>query len=102
MMNLAVIQGLRWTASGQPVPTPRRIPAERESIHEQRIDCVRRMGRQWIKHPCYVPSPRHSNDPVLYEPARAEYLAEIAARARADRARNTEYQRTERFRLAAA
>ena len=61
---------------------------------------MRRLGADWTLHPDYVFRPRHSNNPDIYVPARASFLAGIAGRAAADRARNPAWHTAERVRTA--
>lgn len=58
----------------------------------------REYGAKLICHPDYVPTPRHSNNPEIYVPARAAYLASIAAAAKRDRERNPAYIRAQQWR----
>lgn len=83
---------LRLLPSGQPVPMPRRIESEPLEIHDARIAAIRRLGVRWVMHPAYTFNPRHSNNPEVYRPARAEFLAGIAKAAAADRAHNRMHQ----------
>lgn len=53
------------------------------------------MGCGYVLHPNYKPTPRHSNDPAIYGPARAGFIAGIKRAAAADRARNPEYRRVQ-------
>lgn len=84
---------LRLLPSGQPVPIPRRIESEPLEIHDARIAAIKRLGVKWLGHPSYRFDPRHSNNPEVYGPARAAFLACIAKTAAADRARNPAYIR---------
>ncbi len=45
----------------------------------------------------YVFTARHSNNPEIYAPARRGFLADIAARAAADRERNPLYRKMQRL-----
>lgn len=83
---------LRLLPSGQSVPMPRRIESEPLEIHDARIAAIRRLGVRWVMHPAYTFNPRHSNNPEVYRPARADFLAGIAKAAAADRARNRMHQ----------
>lgn len=89
---------LRLLPSGQVVPTPRRIECEPLEIHEARCAAVKRLGVKWVMHPAYVFDPRHSNDPEVYGPARAQFLAAISHAAASDRRRNPAFQQAERVR----
>ena len=71
---------------------PRRIESEPLEIHDARIATIRRLGVRWVMHPAYTFNPRHSNNPEVYRPARAEFLAGIAKAAAADRAHNRMHQ----------
>jgi len=86
-------RALRLLPSGQSVPMPRRIESEPLEIHDARIAAIRRLGVRWLMHPLYSLNPRHSNNPEVYRPARAAFLACIAKAAAADRARNPAYIR---------
>ena len=83
---------LRLLPSGESVPMPRRIESEPLEIHDARIAAIRRLGVRWLMHPLYSLNPRHSNNPEVYRPARAEFLAGIAKAAAADRAHNRMHQ----------
>lgn len=83
---------LRLLPSGQSVPMPRRIESEPLEIHDARIAAIRRLGVFWQKHPSYPSPARHSVFEAVWQPARAEFLSGIAARAAADRASNATHQ----------
>lgn len=83
---------------GVQVKLPRRVEAEPIAVHEARVAAVKRLGSKWVRHPAYRFDPRHSNNPEVYGPARAAYLACIAKAAAADRARNPAFRRAEELR----
>lgn len=87
----------------QPELTPaiRRLEFESDWHFAARCRSIRLLGSRWVKHPAYTFQPRHSNSPELSQQGRAQYLAQIALAAHADRARNPAFQRAERFRAAA-
>jgi len=85
----------RPTATAKPL---KRWETESLAVHEARIVAVRKLGRNWVNHPAYVFNPRHSNNPDLCNAARAPYLAGIAQRAAADRARNPLFHSAEAMR----
>jgi len=89
---------LRLLPSGQVVPAPRRIECEPLEIHEARCAAVKKLGVKWVMHPAYTFNPRHSNDPEVYGPARAQFLAAISHAAASDRRRNPAFQQAERVR----
>ncbi len=91
---------LRLLPSGQVVPTPRRIECEPLEIHEARCAAVKKLGVKWVMHPAYVFDPRHSNDPEVYGPARAQFLAAIGHAAASDRRANKMFQKAEDVRAA--
>lgn len=84
----------------QAVSLPERIESEALYIHEARIDAIKRLGRNWLKHPAYCFNPRHSHNPEVYEEARRPFLADIARRAAADRERRESFQSAQRVRAA--
>jgi hypothetical protein len=87
----------------QSAPTghmPQRIESEALSIHEARIEAIKRLGTGWVHHHAYVFNPRHSNDATVYQPARSAYFAEVARRAAADRARRPSFRRAQAVRAA--
>ena len=91
---------LRLLPSGQTVPLPRRIESEPMEVHEARIAAIKRLGVKWLRHPAYRYDPRHSNDPEVYGPARAQFLAAIGYAAAADRRANKMFQKAEDVRAA--
>lgn len=46
------------------------------------------LGTNWVGHPDYQRQPRHSNDPLIYGPARQPYLTKVIEAGAAARARN--------------
>ncbi len=58
------------------------------------------LGDRWVLHPDYKATPRHSNVPEIYGPARAALIDDIKARAQRDREANPMYQRAEGVRTA--
>lgn len=60
-------------------------------IEMQLAKIKREYGAKLVCHPDYVPNPRHSNNPEIYIPARAAYIAQIKEAARRDRERNPAY-----------
>jgi hypothetical protein len=84
----------------QAVGLPQRIESEALYIHENRIAAIKRLGKNWLFHPAYVPNQRHSNNPEVYRAARRPFLAEIARRAAADRERRRAFQNAEKIRAA--
>lgn len=88
----------RLIQAEQGVPTPYRIATEAQQVHDARIAAVRRLGRNWVRHPAYTFNPRHSNSEDVYPAARADFLAAIRRTAAADRARNPAFQQAERVR----
>lgn len=60
-------------------------------IEQQLAKIKSEYGAKLICHPDYVPNPRHSNNPEIYVPARAAFVASIAAAAQRDRERNPAY-----------
>lgn len=78
-------------------PTRRKVVASPYiEIMLERIK--REHGAKLACHPDYVPIPRHSNNPEIYVPARAGFLASIAAAALRDRERNPAYIRAQQVR----
>lgn len=66
---------------------------------ERMLEKIKReYGAKLICHPDYVPTPRHSNNPEIYVPARAEFLASIAAAAKRDLESNPAYIRAQQWR----
>lgn len=84
----------------QASPMPRRIESEAQHIHEARMAAIKRMGRNWVKHPAYTFNPRHSHNPEVYEAARAPYLSGISRAAATDRERRESFQSAQRVRAA--
>lgn len=79
------------------VPNRRKVVAS--PYIELMLDKIKReYGAKLICHPDYVPIPRHSNNPEIYVPARAEFLASIAAAAKRDREMNPAYIRAQQWR----
>lgn len=77
--------------------TPRKVVAS--PYIEKTLEKIKReCGAKLICHPDYVPTPRHSNNPEIYVPARAEFLASIAAAAQRDRENNPAYIRAKQWR----
>ena len=66
----------------------RQEPQATPYIQQRLSEIKSEMGAKLICHPNYVPNPRHSHNPEIYQPARADYLASIAAAAQRDRERN--------------
>lgn len=87
-------------SAAQAVPLPARIESEALHVHEARIAAIKRMGRNWVKHPAYTFNPRHSHNPEVYEAARAPYLSAISRAAAADRERRESFQSAQRVRAA--
>jgi hypothetical protein len=77
---------------------PRRIDSEPEAVHQARLAAVRRLGADWLLHPDYRFRPRHSNDPRIYEPARAAHESLVAALAADARRRNPAWIAAQRVR----
>jgi len=77
-----------------------RLPDESDAQYERRSAAIARLGVNWVRHPHYVFNPRHSVNPEVWKPARATFLAGIAAEAARDRARNPMFQTAERVRRA--
>lgn len=84
----------------QGIPFPARVESEALHVHEARLAAIKRLGKNWVKHPAYTFNPRHSHNPEVYEEARRPYLAEIARRAAADRERRESFQSAQRVRVA--
>lgn len=90
----------RLIQAEQAVPEPARIEAEALQVHEARIAAIKRLGKNWVKHPAYTFNPRHSHNPEVYEAARAPYLSAISRAAAADRERRESFQSAQRVRAA--
>jgi hypothetical protein len=90
----------RLIQAEQAAPLPRRIESEAIHVHEARLAAIKRLGKNWVKHPAYTFNPRHSHNPEVYEEARAPYLADISRRAAADRERRESFQSAQRVRVA--
>lgn len=84
----------------QGIPLPARIESEDLAIHEARIAAIKRLGKNWVKHPAYQFNPRHSHNPEVYQAARAPYLSAISRAAAADRERRESFQSAQRVRAA--
>lgn len=101
-IGLARARGEHLQAVNEPLPLaamppePRRLPSESQAVHDARIAAQRRLGTGWVLHPAYTFTPRHSVNPDVWGPARADYLAEVAQRAAADRARNPAWHTAQR------
>ena len=66
---------------------------------EQRLKEIKaEYGSRLLCHPDYVPNPRHSFNPEIYQAARAPYLAAIAIAAKFDREQNPAYIRAQNVR----
>lgn len=53
------------------------------SAHEAKLQAAKSyLGNRWIGHPEYQYSPRHSNFPHIYIPARQPYLRAVAEAAK--------------------
>lgn len=90
----------RLIQAEQAIPLPRRIESEHLAIHEARLAAIKRLGKEWVKHPAYAFNPRHSHNPEVYQEARKPFLADIARRAAADRERRESFQSAQRVRVA--
>lgn len=58
------------------------------SLANKRLAAKVYLGRNWVFHPNYQPTPRHSNDPNIYVPARQQYCRDVSAAAAAAREAN--------------
>lgn len=58
------------------------------------------IGERWVNHPAYIFTPRHSNTPAVYGPAREAFIAQVKDLARADREANPAFIRAETIRAA--
>lgn len=76
----------------------RRLDHESDWHHQQRTRAIHALGVNYGRHPAYNSPARHSVHEAVWKPARAAFLAEIARRAAADRARNPVHQQWERVR----
>lgn len=72
-------------------------PVDETYLQRRRREVKRAMGASLVCHPDYRISPRHSNNPDVYGPARQPYLNAIAKAAAADRARNKTYRAAQRI-----
>lgn len=90
----------RLIQADQAIDLPVRIESEALYIHEGRIAAIKRLGKNWLLHPAYVPNPRHAINPEVYREARKPFLADIARRAAADRERRRAFQNAEKVRIA--
>jgi hypothetical protein len=70
-----------------PVEVPR-LEFEDDAHYAKRCASIRALGVNHWAHPQYPHPARHSRNPEVWMPARADYLAAIRDRAAADRARN--------------
>lgn len=80
------------------VTPPRRKVVASPYIERMLEKIKRECGAKLVCHPDYTPIPRHSNNPEIYVPARAEFLASIAAAAKRDRESNPAYIRAAQWR----
>ena len=69
-----------------------------ETTKQKIKECREANGAKLIGHPDYRFNPRHSNNPDLFVPARAKFLAAIRSAAAADRERNPAFIRANAIR----
>lgn len=67
-------------------------------IEAKLVEIKAKYGARLLCHPDYVPNPRHSFNPEVYQAARAPYLAAIAIAAKFDREQNPAYIRAQNIR----
>ncbi len=87
-------------ASAAALNLPDQIAATKAAVVERTAAAIVAMGTGYVLHPGYRDNPRHSLNPDIYAPARARFLADIAAAAEADRKRNPMWQLANRVRAA--
>lgn len=100
LKNMGLKLSSRWNGRVEAVPlqdSKEVVLTESEARTDalkQRIEAVKKSyGDKLICHPNYKTNPRHSHNPDVYVPARAAFLAGIAAAAAADRERNPAFRR---------
>lgn len=76
------------------------VTVAQSGLEQKRAEAKGYLGQHWVNHPDYKFSPRHSNNPDIYAPARQSYLLSVQTASACDRLSNPAFHTAERIRKA--